>query len=315
MSNALPSRLGQADLAGDTKALFEQVYTGEVLTAFETQVVLKALTRQRAITHGKSASFAATYKATGGYHTPGEELLGSNVAHNEVIISIDDLLVSDIFVASIDEAMASYEVRGEYSSQQGQFLALHYDKNVARNIVRAARGAALFTGDTGGSAITDADSNTNALSLAGSIWTAKQTMEEKDVPVEMTPVNAAVRPAQWYLMAQEPTLILNRDVDGDGSYSKGKFSLIGGVSVIKSNAFPWGTDDTLNTDIPVDYRVNMATTTAAVFTEACVGTVQLMGLAMEVARDARRRGDLMIAEYAVGHGTLSTKCAVEVKTA
>lgn len=314
MSNSTPSRYGQANGSGDVKALFEKVAMGEVLTSFETSVMLKGLTRQRTIASGKSAAFPAMYKATGGYHTPGTELLGNSVLHNEVVIGIDDLLVSDIFISSIDEAMNHYEVRQEYTSQQGQFLALEYDKNIARNLIRAARGAALFTGDTGGSAIVDADANTNALSLAASIWTAKQTLEEKDVPVDIKQVNAAVRPAQWYLLAQEPTLILNRDVDGDGSYSKGSFSMIGGVNVVKSNAFPWGTDDSSNTAIPTDYRIDMSDTVASVFTDGAVGTVQLMGLGFEIAPDPRRRGTLMIAEYAVGHGTIMNKEAVEIST-
>jgi hypothetical protein len=315
MTAANPNRSGQANGAGDAKALFEKVAAGEVLTAFETATVLKGLTRQRNITHGKSAAFPAMFKASGGYHTPGDELTGRGVLHNEVVISIDDLLVSDIFIASIDEAMNHYEVRQEYTRQQGQFLAMEYDKNIARNLVRAARGAALFTGDQGGSTIVDADANSNALSLAGSIWAAKQSLEEKDVPVDMTPVNAAVRPAQWYLLAQEPTLILNKDVGGDGAYAQGKFEMIGGVNVIKSNAFPWGTNDSANTDIPTAYRLDMSNTVATVFTEAAVGTVQLMGLGYEVAPDPRRRGTLMIAEYAVGHGPVLTKCAQEIATA
>tara|TARA_R110002072_G_scaffold151470_2_gene300791 strand:- start:5212 stop:6159 length:948 start_codon:yes stop_codon:yes gene_type:complete len=315
MSNATPSRLGSANGGSDKKALFEKVSMGEVLTAFETSTVLKGLTRQRNITSGKSASFPAMFKAGGGYHTPGEELLGRSVLHNEVIIPIDDLLVSDIFVANIDEAMNHYEVRQEYTRQQGLFLALEYDKNIARNLIRSARGAALFTGDTGGSTVVDSDADSSATSLAGSIWASKQGMEEKDVPVEMTAVNAAVRPAQWYLLAQEPTLILNSDVGGDGSYSQGKFHMIGGVDVIKSNAFPWGTDDSSNTELPSDYRVDMSDTVASVFTEAAVGTVQLMGLGYEVAPDARRRGTLMIAEYSVGHGPILTKAATEIATA
>lgn len=315
MANATPSRLGQADGAGDVKALFEKVYTGEVLTAFEAATLMKARTRQKTISHGKSASFAATYKASGGYHTPGEELLGRSVSHNEVIITIDDLLVSDIFLASIDEAMNHYEVRGEYSRQQGLYLAKQFDQNVSRNVIRAARGGALFTGDQGGTALTDADADSSATSLAGSIWTAKQTMEEADVPVDFMQVYAALLPAQWYLLAQESTLILNRDVDGDGSYSKGTFSMIGGVEVIKSNAFPWGVDDSANTDIPSDYRINMTNTVAAVFVEAAAATVQLMGLNFEVVPQGSKRGDLLIAEYAVGHGPLRNKCAVEIKTA
>lgn len=52
MAAATPSRLGQADSAGDAKALFLKVFAGEVLTAYEQVVVLKSLTRHRMITSG-----------------------------------------------------------------------------------------------------------------------------------------------------------------------------------------------------------------------------------------------------------------------
>jgi hypothetical protein len=315
MSNSVPSRLGQIDKAGDAQALFLKVFAGEVLTAFETSTVMKALHRQRQIEHGKSASFPAMYKASTGYHTPGEEILGKTVAHNEVVITIDDLLISDTFIANIDEAKNHYDVRSTYTTEMGRALAIDYDKNVARNVVRAARGAALFTGDQGGSQITDADANSNAASLAGSIWTAKQTLEEKDVPVDVTPVNATLKPAQWYLLAQDPTLVMNKDVDGDGSFSKGQFEMIGGVLVHKSNALPYGTDDSANTDIPAAYRVDMTNTVASVFTEAAAATVQLMGMSLESEYDIRRQGTLFVAKYAVGHGPLLNKCAVEIITA
>lgn len=314
MANATVSRLGQANLTSDVKALFLKVFAGEVITSFETSTILKPLTRQRQIQSGKSAQFPAIYKASASYHAVGAEIVGQNIGHNEVTISIDDLLLADAFIANIDEAMNHYDVRSPYSNELGLALALAYDKNVARNIIRAARGSALFTGDVGGSALTDSDSDTSATSLAASIWTAKQTMEEADVPVESTPVQAALKPAQWYLLAQEPTLVLNRDVGGDGTYSSGKFSLIGGVSVVKSNALPWGVDDSANTDIPADYRISMATTTGAVFTEAAAATIQLLGLGMESEYDIRRQGTLMVAKYAVGHGPLLNKCAVEIKT-
>lgn len=315
MANATVSRLGQADKTGDVLALFLKVFAGEVITSFETATILKPLTRQRAIQSGKSASFPAIYKASAAYHTVGAEIVGSQIAHNEVVISIDDLLIADAFIANIDEAMNHYDVRSPYSNELGLALALAYDKNVARNIIRAARGSALFTGDTGGSALTDADADTNAVSLAGSIWTAKQTMEEADVPVDSTPVQAALKPAQWYLLAQDSTLVLNRDVGGDGSYSQGRFTMIGGVNVVKSNALPWGVDDSANTNIPTAYRINMSTSVAAVFTEAAAATVQLLGLGMESEYDIRRQGTLMVAKYAVGHGPLLPKCAVEIKTA
>jgi hypothetical protein len=312
MSNATVSRLGQVQAAGDARALFEKVFAGEVITAFETNVILKPLTRQRTIASGKSASFPAMYKASAAYHTPGTEIVGSAISHNEIVISIDDLLIADAFIANIDEAMNHYDVRSPYSNELGLALALAYDKNVARNIVRAARGAALFAGDTGGSAVNDDTNLTSATALAGSIWSAKEAMETRDVPVDSTPVYAALKPAQWYLLAQESTLVLNRDVGGDGNYSQGKFSMIGGVDVVKSNAFPFGVDDSANAAIPAPYRISMLLTAGLVFTEAAAATVQLVGMGMESEYDIRRQGTLMVAKYAVGHGPLLNKCAVEL---
>ena len=97
MANATPSRLGQVDKSGDSRALFEKVFAGEVLTAFETNVILKPLTEHKTISSGKSASFPAIYKASAAYHTPGVELVGNKIAHNEVNISIDDQLIADTF--------------------------------------------------------------------------------------------------------------------------------------------------------------------------------------------------------------------------
>ena len=315
MTDATVSSLGQIDKAGATDALFLKVFAGEVLTAFETSVVLKERTRQRVISSGKSAQFPAIYQASSGYHTPGAEIVGTQIAHNEVNITIDDLLISDAFIANIDDAKNHYDVRSTYTKELGEALARAYDANIARNIIRAARGAALFSGDQGGSSTVDADADTSATSLAGSIWAAKEAMETKNVNVDSDNVHAAVKPAQWYLLAQEPTLVLNKDVDGDGSYSKGTFTMIGGVEVVKSNNLPWGTDDSANTGLPADYRLNMATTVGAVFTPDAAATVQLMGMGMESEYDIRRQGTLMVAKYAVGHGPLRNKCAVEIKTA
>ena len=314
MANATVSRVGQANSSGDVTALFLKIFAGEVLTAFDRSTILKELTRVREIASGKSAQFPAIYKASAAYHTPGVEITGTAIPHNEVTIGIDDLLISDVFIANIDEAMNHYEFRSEYGYQLGRALAEEYDENVARTLIRAARGSALFTGDTGGSQLVDADGDTSATSLAASIWTAKQTMEEADVDVDSKQVNATFKPAQWYLLAQEPTLVLNHDIGGEGSYARGKFDMIGGVLVHKSNNLPWGTDDSANTNIPADYRVDMSNTIGTVFTEDAVGTVSLIGMGMESEYDIRRQGTLMVAKYAVGHGPLRNKCAVEIAT-
>ena len=122
-----PSRLGQSNLTGGSYAndntLFLKQFAGEVLTTFETENVMMPLHVTRSISSGKSAQFPTTGIAAAGYHTPGESLMTtsgsststskylSRIPHAEVVISIDDMLVSSAFIANIDEAKNHYDVR------------------------------------------------------------------------------------------------------------------------------------------------------------------------------------------------------------
>lgn len=315
MSDFTVSRPGLVAGGTDPRAIFLKVFMGEVLTAFETSVLLKALTRVRTISHGKSAQFPLTWKAHTEYHTPGQEIDGRVIKSGEKVITIDELLISPVFVANIDEAMSQFEVRGIYSTEMGRALALSYDRNVCRNILLAARGAPQIDGEplSSGSYLQDADALSNASSLADSIIDAKRLLDEKDVPVDYMQVHAAVPTPQWYLLSQETTKIMNRDIAA-GDYAAGRLPLIGGVKVIKSNAFVFGTNDTANEDIPEKYRGNWSNTAATVFVESAAATVELMGLSMDVEYGARYQGTLMVGKYAVGHGPLLHRCAVEIGT-
>jgi hypothetical protein len=313
MANATVSRHGQVNLAGDTKALFLDVFGGEVLTAFERSLTLRDKHTIRQISEGRSARFPATFKVGTRYHTPGTEIVGQQVRHNEVTISIDDVLIADTFIANIDEAMNHYDVRSIYTNEIGLALAEAYDRNVARNIVRAARGSELFPGDGGGAVLTNAAFATTANTLFDGISQAKQAMEEKDVPVDRLPVYAAVRPALWYLMARSDKAI-NKDT-GEGSLARSVLKTVDDVAIVKSNAFPFGTNDSANADLPAAYRVDMTNTRGLVWTPMAAATVQLLDVQMESEYDMRRQGTLMIGKYLVGHGPLRAKCAVEIAIA
>lgn len=312
MANATVSRLGQANLTGDAKALFLKVYAGEVLTSFaETNVVLPYV-RQRSIAHGKSASFPVIGKASGGYHTPGNEIVGRAVPHNEVVITIDDLLISDTFIANIDEAMNHYEVRSEYSTEQGRFLANTMDKHLLQLGVLAARQGARITGENGGSVITEASVDTDPDVLLSAIFQAAQTLDEKDVPADGRV--AFLRPAQYYLLAQT-TKVMNKDWGGAGVYADGKVLRVAGIEIVKTNHLP---DDVVATGT-VDagtgnkYAGDFSDTVGLVMQRQCLGTVKLLDLAIESEYDIRRQGTLIVAKYAVGHGILAPQCAVEIE--
>ena len=45
------------------------------------------------------------------YHTPGAEITGSDVNHNEKVITVNDLLVSSVFLSNIEEAKNHWDVK------------------------------------------------------------------------------------------------------------------------------------------------------------------------------------------------------------
>lgn len=308
MSNANPSRLGQADLTGDVKSLFLKVFTGEVMTTFaETNVVLPYV-RQRTIASGKSASFAIVGKAQAAYHTPGTEIVGKNIAANEVVITIDDLLIADTFISNIDEAMNHYDVRSVYSTELGRVLANTLDKHLLQLGVKAARSAGRIVGETGGATITTTGTSD---ALIDSLFDAAQIFDEKDVAMDDR--IAFIRPAQYYALAQN-TKILNKDWGGAGAYADGTALRVAGITLVKTNHLPSGVvaDGSLDAGTGNKYAGDFTGVQALVMQKGAIGSVKLMDLAMESEYDMRRQGNLMLAKYAMGHGVLAPQAAIEI---
>ena len=232
MSNANPSRVGQAGLTGATDALFLKVFSGEVMSTFNAQTVMKEKTRIRSIQNGKSAQFPAIGKTVAEYHTAGAEILGNNIEHGEKVITIDDLLISNTFIANIDEAKNHYDVRAEYSKQMGQALAQTYDRNLLSMAIKAARDpSGLGAGIAGqGSAASEAlgATPTTAQIVAG-IYDAAATLDTRNVPEAERFV--IVSPTVYYALVQDDKLI-NRDFGANGSYSDGSVMNVAGMTIV-----------------------------------------------------------------------------------
>lgn len=307
MANSTPSRLGQINQAGDVQANFLKVFAGEVLTAFMGNNVFLDKTSVRSISNGKSASFPAIGQTTASYHTAGNEIVGKTISHAEQIITIDDLLISDVFIANIDEAMNHYDVRSEYSAQAGYALSKTMDTNLAQVGVLAARAANPITGLAGGSKLVGATFKTDSAALAAGIFAARQTLDEKDIPAGDT--YAYFKPAQYYLLAQNTTAI-NSQFGGQGAYAEGSIIKIGGVPIVMTNNLP---TTVVNTGV-TKYQGSFVSTAGLVMHKAAVGTVKLLDLAVESEYDIRRQGTLLVAKYAVGHGILRPNASVELST-
>lgn len=308
MANATVVTPGQVNQAGDLRALFYKEFTGEVFTAFSDQNVMDGKQMRRDIKSGKSAGFNAIGKVGSGYHTAGSEIIGQNVNHNEVIIEVDGLLYSDVFIPNLDEAMNHYDVRAPYSSEMGAELALQYDANSLRSVIMAARSAAIVTDGNGGTVLDHANMGTDGTAIADAFWAAAQALDEKNV---FDTRYGILKPAQYYLVARNKDL-LNADWGGRGSYAEADLPVIAGVGITKCNHLPTA-DDTLNTGIHTKYRQDFSKTRGAIFTQKAAGVVHLLDLNLEAQYDIRRQGTLMVAKMAVGHGSLRPDCAVELK--
>lgn len=307
MANAVPSRLGQANQSGDARALFLLKYAGEVLTAFAENNVALQRSMVRTIDNGKSAQFPVFGKGGAQYHTPGVEINGTTVPHNERIITIDDLLIADRFIANIDEAMNHYDVRAPYTRDTGRALAQAMDLNILRVGILTARASASVTGGFGGTRIVSANSRTVAADLIAAAFAAAQAMDEKDVPD--TDRFLFLRPQQYYLLVNSGHPLVNRDFSPDnGNVAEGVVYKVAGFTIVKTNNLP----QTNVTTGPTAYQGNFTNVTALAMHNTAVGTVKLMDLSTEMEYQIQRQGTLIVAKYACGHGILRPEAAVEI---
>jgi len=331
MSAANPNWLGRVNASNgsysttfaDQKALFLKLFAGEVLTAFEEQNVMLPVTTVRTINSGKTAQFPALGRTTASYHTPGAEITGGNVKTNEITINIDDLLISSVFIDSLEEAMNHYDVRGPYAQEIGAALAKRMDENLLRLVdIGAQNQTPTVTGLEAGIEIdTSTDALTDGDNVAKYIFQAAQKFDENHVPQENR--YAVMPPSMFYALIQSDKAV-NRDYSPNpsGSYQGGNVLEVAGISILKSNHLTTSNytavDGENNSYVDANNTANdpgnFASTQFLAFHSSAVGTVKLKDISIEAEYDMRRQGTLMVAKCAVGHGVLRPESCIKFYT-
>ena len=190
MANASPASIGKVNASGSEDALFLKVFSGEVLTAFERSSVTQGAEMVRSISNGKSASFPVMGRIAAAYHTPGTEITGTDVNHNEKVITINDLLVSSAFLSNIEEAKNHWDVRSAYSNEIGRALAFQKDKHILQTIGQASLVTTpnVTGGDTTSNitntGIASATDATAANAMIDAIFAAAKELDANYVPSE-----------------------------------------------------------------------------------------------------------------------------------
>ena len=343
------SRLGASNGGSNKRELFLKQFSGEVLTSFEEKNIAMPLHRVRTISKGKSAQFPSIGVIDAAYHTAGQTILGDSVAHSEITVTVDDLLVSAAFVPKIDEAMNHYEVRSTYSKEMGNALANAADKNIFSTILKAATTTSggdqagywssadfanlnVIDSDAGTGGVQETagviDTNTGNTVATGqeivdAVFTALQKFDEHNVSGEKYLV---LTPDAYYKLfgVQANTVVntaMNRDAGGNGSVALGQAPTIGGVKVLMSNHLPTGAQ---STPVPLStssnsgeardaaYTATVANLKGLIFTKDAAATVKLLDLGVESEYQIERQGTLMVAKYAMGHNVLRGKSAIAI---
>ena len=245
------TQLGQSNLAGDTRALYLKLFSGEMFKGFQHNTIARDLIMKRTLKNGKSLQFIYTGRTKSEFHTPGNSILGNSDGAPPVAektITVDDLLISSAFVYNLDEVLSHYDLRSEISRKIGYALAEKYDRLAFRAVARGARQASPITKsgfvEPGGTQIrvgttTNASDAYSATALTSAFFDAAAAMDEKGVSQEGRV--GILNPRQYYALIQEVgnNGLINRDEQGDGLQSGQGIVEIAGIKIFKSMNIPF----------------------------------------------------------------------------
>ena len=245
------TRPGQSNSAGDARALYLKLFSGEMFKGFQRNTIARDLVTKRTLKNGKSLQFIYTGRTSAEYHTPGNSILGNSDGAPPVAektITVDDLLISSAFVYELDETLSHYDLRSEISRKIGYALAEKYDRLIFRTIARGARAASPITKanfvEPGGTQIRVGtnDKASDAYvpaSLISAFYDAAAALDEKGVSSEGRV--GVLNPRQYYELIQNvgDSGLVNRDVQGQSLQSGQGIIEIAGIKIYKSMNIPF----------------------------------------------------------------------------
>ena len=245
------TQLGQANLAGDKRALYLKLASGEMFKGFQHQTIARDLVTKRTLKNGKSLQFVYTGRMGSEFHVAGNSILGNTDGAPPVAektITVDDLLISSAFVYELDETLAHYELRGEITRKIGYALAEKYDRLIFRAISRGARQASPVSAtnfvEPGGTQIrvgstTNESDAFSSTALVSAFYDAAAAMDEKGVSGDGRV--AVLNPRQYYALIQEvgSNGLINRDVQGTALQGGNGIIEIAGIRIYKSMNIPF----------------------------------------------------------------------------
>lgn len=237
-----------------------------------------------------------TYDDAAIEHVPGTDIDVKGIAAGERVITIDNLKYASVFVDNFEEAMAHYEVRGQYSTEMGRKLARTIDTSVIAALRSCVGGVtaevgqpAAETTDINAGVSTTDTAEEKGNKIIDAIFQAQTKLDEKDVPGERYVV---VTPADYYNLVQSSKGTNSDYTVSNGGIDAGKITRMAGNNILVST--------------------NLNAGEIIVFTSNAVGVVKLLDIKTESNYIPEKLGDLMTSSYAMGFGVLNPGCVVTI---
>jgi len=322
------SRPGQVNLAGDDRALYLKLFSGEVLASFEQAKALQGIFNEIAISGGKSKQFPVTGRAVTQRHVPGAEIDATGIKSAEREIKVDYELVAANFFTDWDEKVSHYAVRGIYATELGRALAKTYNEFLHLELSNAAHGlkviddADQYNGTqiindkfklNTGEAAAAATQAEQAAAITEAFYRCVTTFQERDIP---GPFYATLRPADYNVLIQAVQAngfsLANRDYSSNpADYAAGSLGTVGGVAPIIAPHMP--KTNILSDGVNTDHYGDMSQVVGTVFNHMPIGVLRLMGLKVQEDYETRKLGSFVVASMAIGLGTLRPECAINLE--
>jgi len=324
------SRLGQIKGAGSVDALFLDLSSDELLTAYDKKKIFASTVKEGNIRGGRSKRFIVTGRRKASYHTPGTPIDGTTNAPSDVnsrIIYLDGLMVADEVVYDLDELKEDPQTRAELMHQLGQALSDEREARIARVLFAAANttteplAKSINTGRTGDKITLSASFATASNEAKGDeLYAAIKSLiilkQKKHVPTD--DMRVVVTPdVLGYL--QDSKRVINADFNGasgaNGTVREVFAGLIYGCPVYWSNfvsqsAYTLQSGDNANSV----YAQDLSKCQALIYHRDAMGVLNLRQPKLQMTASGGDynvvyQAQLFVASMAVGMGVLSPECA------
>ena len=305
--------------SSDKLKMFLVKFSGQVLTAFDRANVTQNRHTIRSIENGKAASFPVLGRTSARKLEAGESLDTGRkrIEGTQKIINIDGLLVSDVLIADIEDAMNHFDVRAEYTKQLGEALAISYDCSVLAEIAKACNltGGAEQNLNGLGKPVTFKVKEEGKATLLGKPEELGKLMMQYLAKAQAKLNTQYVPQGERYFYCEPEVyaaisaslLPTNANFASLANAETGVLKNIFGFEIIQvphlsnggiGHVFPSNGTGTGSTVVGKDNVLGLFMHRSA------IGTVKLKDLAIEHARRAELQADMIVAKYSMGHGLL-----------